>query len=545
MPLRESEAKILIAKAKERKPDLTRDEAKAILAEANQRVGARIGDPKDMNIGEGFFKDLHKVGDVTGYGTTARNLGLLTMIGQAGTTAERRGQTLKVQQEWQEIMNRADKETDPKKKKQLMAEADMLIKMDEVAQKAYETDLAWRKGAGDIRDRDIEKPGQFVMRRVAGQSAEIAQTALPQMLNLPSATVGQRILSAGVRGATAGGLQGVSRASIDADTGGEALGTILGSATVGGIAGAGIQTGVEGLTYAGNKFNNLRGKMKEKAVNLWKSTQKKNIKNEKFFKKYPGGKEGAFNDAIKFELSPTKDGLSVQFEEYQPEFQDIMDETIDRMNKKGLRMNVADAFKQVEKEVLEELSYDKTLQKSAQNWFDANKHYKHMTNVLPSNLRETYINLNHKVGGMVTQDVYGADRARKAFAQELTKRFKMFATDECRDAIQKYWLMTGLLDSYQKEPKFGIVEVAGAGASPGTGAMNLLELMAMKTLRSPGVKRRVSQFAYQNAPNVVGTINQKSANIKPVEYVVSPMVSALQRMINKENESKVSNKLLK
>lgn len=544
MPLRESEAKILIAKAKERKPDLTRDEAKAILAEANQRVGARIGDPKDMNIGEGFFKNLHKVGDVTGYGTTARNLGLLTMIGQAGTTAERRGQTLKVQQEWQEIMNRADKETDPKKKKQLMAEADMLIKMDEVAQKAYETDLAWRKGAGDIRDRDIEKPGQFVMRRVAGQSAEIAQTALPQMLNLPSATAGQRILSAGAKGATAGGLQGVSRASIDADTGGEALGTILGSATVGGIAGAGIQTGVEGLTFAGNKIKNLTGNMKQKAVDWYESTQKKNIKNQKFIKKY-GGIQKVMDDSMKYELSPYKDGLQAQLNDYQPEFQDIMDETIDRMNQKGLKMNMADAFKQVEKEVLEDLSYDKTLQKSAQNWFDANKHYKHMTNVLPSNLRETYINLNQKVGSMVTQDTYGADRARKAFAQELTKRFKMFATDEGRDAIQKYWLMNGLLDAYQKEPKFGIVEFAGAGASPGVGAMNIVEMLGMKLLRSPGIKRQASQFVYKNAPNVVGTINQKSANIKPVEYVVNPMVSALQRMINKENESKVSNKLLK
>lgn len=541
MPLRESEAKILIAKAKERKPDLTRDEAKAILAEANQRVGARIGDPKDMNIGEGFFKNLHKVGDVTGYGTTARNLGLLTMIGQAGTTAERGGQTLKVQQEWQEIMNRADKETDPKKKKQLMAEADMLIKMDQVAQKAYETDLAWRKGAGDIRDRDIEKPGQFVMRRVAGQSAEIAQTALPQMLNLPSATAGQRILSAGARGATAGGLQGVSRASIDADTGGEALGTILGGATVGGIAGAGIQIGVEGLTYAGNQVRKLTGKAKDKFTKLYRSTLKDNVKDKRFYDKY-GGDEKVFKDSIKYELSPTKNGLNAQFEEYQPEFQDIMDETIDRMNKKGLRMNVADAFKQVEKEVLEELSYDKTLQKSAQNWFDANKHYKHMTNVLPSNLRETYINLNHKVGDMVTQDTFGADRARKAFAQELTKRFKMFATDEGRDAIQKYWLMSGLLDAMQKEPKFGIVEFAGAGASPGMGAMNIVEMLGMKALRSPGLKRQVAKYGSNLAQN---SISQKSANIKPVEYVVNPMVSALQRMINKENESKVSNKLLK
>lgn len=542
MPLTESEAKILIEKAKERRPNLTRDEAKAILLEANRRVGA--SKQPEMDIGEGFFKNLQKVGDVTGYGTTARNLGLLTLIGQGSVGRQQDQKNTEAFQRSQEFIKQAKQETDPKKKSQLLARADMEMKMAEVGQKAFETDLAWRQGAGDIRERDIEKPGQFVARRTAGQMAEIGQTALPGALNLPGATAGQRIISAGARGATAGGLQGVSRASIDADTAGEALGTILGGATIGGIAGAGIQTGFEGLTYAGNKIKNLTGDMRKKAINWYESTQKKNIKNQKFVKKY-GGIEKVMNDSMKYELSPYKDGLQAQFNDYQPEFQDIMDETIERMNKKGVRMNVADAFKQVEKEVLDDLSYDKTLQKSAQNWFNANKHYKQMTNVSPVNVRETYINLNKKAGELVTQDTFGADRARKAFAQELTKRFKMFATDEGRDAIQKYWLMSGLLDAYQKEPKFGIVEFAGAGASPGTGPMNIIEMLGMKAIRSPGLKRQASQFVYKNAPNVAGTINQKSANIKPVEFVVDPMVSALQRMIDKENESKVSNKLLK
>lgn len=540
MPLTESEAKILIEKAKERRPNLTRDEAKAILLEANRRVGA--SKQPEMDIGEGFFKNLQKVGDVTGYGTTARNLGLLTLIGQGSVGRQQDQKNTEAFQRSQEFIKQAKQETDPKKKSQLLARADMEMKMAEVGQKAFETDLAWRQGAGDIRERDIEKPGQFVARRTAGQMAEIGQTALPGALNLPGATAGQRIISAGARGAMAGGLQGVSRASIDADTAGEALGTILGGATIGGIAGAGIQTGVEGLTYAGNQVRNLTGKAKDKFTKLYRSTLKDNVADKNFYKKY-GGDEKVFKDAIKYELSPTKNGLNAQFEEYQPEFQNIMDETIEKMNKKGVRMNMADAFKKVEKEVLDDLSYDKTLQKSAQNWFDANKHYKQMTNVLPANLRETYINLNHKVGQLVTPDTFGADRARKAFAQELTKRFKMFATDEGRDAIQKYWLMSGLLDAMQKEPKLGIVELAGAGASPGTGPMNIIEMLGMKAIRSPGLKRQVAKYGSNFAQNA--SISQKSANIKPVEFVVNPMVSALQRMIDKENESKVSNKLLK
>lgn len=428
--------------------------------------------------------------------------------------------------------------TDPKIKALLTRSA--LSGSENLSNIAQQQATGFQENAG-ITDKEIGmSPQEFATRRGVGTAAEIGSYLLPSTIIGKGATAGARIGTAATKGAVAGGLQGLAGATETADTLGEtALQTGLG-AVVGAGTGAALQGVVEGGVALKNLLEGSKGTIKQKLVDSYKSTLKSNIKDQKFYKQY-GGEDKVVKDAIKYQAPATKQGLEKQLNEYGPEYGKIIEKEASNLQKQGKRVNLAQAFKRAKKTVIDRFSHDSTLEKQANSWFDSNaSKYKNTTNALPKTANELRKKFDRKVGEILTADAAPSDAARKAFASELRNEFKKIASQETKDAIQKYQLFSGLAEAMQKEPKIGITEATYAALSPGTGLGNLLELGIGKAIRSPGLRRTVATQGIKN----IGLPKISQATIKPVENIVNPTMSAINRALENYNQKRQERKRL-
>lgn len=367
--------------------------------------------------------------------------------------------------------------------------------------------------------------------RGAGSTAlQVASLKVP--VSKGATTSLGRIGQAGLTGAKTGLVLGGSEAARTADTGDEVLKALLTGAATGGVVGAGVQGGIEGFIGIKNQLIKAAKPLQKKIIDVYTGTLKENIKDKKFYAQYQGGREGVFRDSIKYDVAPTKEGVVNQLEKYKPEYGKLMTEETKIMERQGKRINIAKAFENARRRIEDKFGYDEALSKQATKWFNDNiKKYGNQTSAKPSSSNKLRVNLDQRVGDILTPDAVGADAARKAFASELRNEFKKQASTKTKDAIQKYQLLSGLSEAMQKEPKLGITEIAAAAASPGTGLMNLFEIVGAKAMRSPGLKRQVATGGLKmlSTPKV----NASAINAKPFSVAA---VSALQRIMDMERE---------
>lgn len=405
---------------------------------------------------------------------------------------------------------------------------------------AQQQATGFQENAG-ITDKEMGmSPQEFTARRGVGTASEVGSYLLPSTIIGKGATAGARIGTAATKGAVAGGLQGLAGATETADTLGEtALQTGLG-AVVGAGTGAALQGVVEGGVALKNLLEGSKGAVKQKLVDSYKSTLKSNVKDQKFYKQY-GGEDKVVKDAIKYKVAATKQGLEKQLNEYGPEYEKVLLQEVSSMDKAGKRINIAEAYQRARDRVRSKLSYDDQLMNQADKWFETNAYkYSKQTSALPKSSNALRKNLDSRVGDLLTADAYGQDAARKSFATELRMEFKKQASSKARDSIQKYHLLSGLAEAMQKEPKIGITEATYAALSPGTGLGNLLELGIGKAIRSPGLRRTVATQGIKN----IGMPKISQATIKPVENIVNPTMSAINRALENYNQKRQERKRL-
>lgn len=537
MPLTADQATSLLIKAKKQKPDLTPVEAKAILAEGNKRIDAQTSDTRDP---------LQKVADFMGLGNTVKTLkiGLQTPVASAGiSNQDEKSKDLFKQS--QSLIKLAMQEKDPIKKQALLDQSRQLDQsINQTGERANRLADIVQQG-GQITPSEMNMTnGEFALRRGGATALEVGSYLVPGAGE--AGTIGGRLINAGVRGVESGALQAAAGASKESTNPLDALLRIGSGGVVGGITGSLVQGVLETPQIAKEFWSSMGKKLTPKAKNLYASTLKENIADQKFIKQY-GGLDNVISDAQKYEAANTKNGVTKQLEEYGPKYNDMINAETDRLQSLGKRINLARAFKNAQATVEREFGHDATLLSQAKNWFKANgAKYKNSTNALPKTANELRKSFDKKVGDVLTADAAPADAARKAFATELRKEFKSQVSQQTKDAIQKYQLLSGLSKAMRKEPIAGLAEgtTAAAGAAAGSllgGPMALLSALggygASVAARSPGLKRGISQGIIRAGQAEVPKIVRSAINSSPV---VNPAVAALQRVIDKQNKYKTN-----
>lgn len=486
----------------------------------------QTAEPEDTRTG------FQKATDFAGLKSTIGNIGALGFFGQGGRTDQAGQASSEAFKQAQQLTQLAKKETNAKKKKQLLDQARAIMEGSAQEMDTFQQDLSKRQDVARISEKEIERgPEQFAARRALGQSAELAALLMPftkearaAQAALKLGTAGQRIAQAGKVGATVGGLQGLAGSTREADTLAEAGIRTAGGAAIGGATGAVMQGVFEGGKWM---FDKLKDSARQKAIDAYKNTLKQNVRDKKFYKQY-GGEEKVVKDSVKYKVANTKNGVNNQLERYKPEYERIILEEANKLEKAGTKIDIAKLYENAQKRVKDKLGYDEALLKQANKWFEDNaQKYANQTSAKAISANRLRSNLDQKVGQILTPDAYGQDAARKAFATELRMAFKEKAGSKAKDAIQKYHLLSGLTEAMQKEPKFGLTEAALAGASPGTGLINLVELLLGKAVRSPGLRRSLSQQAMNISAKPATGVNL------PVSLGINPLTSYLQNEIGK------------
>ncbi len=503
---------------------LTESQVRSAVAERNQVLTAKK--PEDARTG------FQKVTDFAGLKSTIGNIGSLGFLGQGERTQQAGQASNNAFQQSQQLTQQAKQEIDPQKRQQILDQARAIMQGSGEQIGNLQTDLSKRQDVARISEKEIDRgPEQFALRRGIGQSAELAALLMPfskearaAQAALKIGTSGKRIAQAAKVGAGVGGLQGLAGATREADTLAETAIRTGGGAVIGGATGAALQGVFEGGKWAIDK---LKGPIKQKAINAYKNTLKRNVRDKKFYKQY-GGEDKLVKDTVKYKVANTKNGVNRQLDQYKPEYERIILEEANKLEKSGTKINISKLYENAQKRVKSKLGYDEALSKQADKWFADNaKKYANQTSAKAISANKLRSNLDQKVGQILTPDAYGQDAARKAFATELRMAFKEKAGSKARDAIQKYHLLSGLTEAMQKEPKFGLTEAALAGASPGTGMMNLVELLLGKAVRSPGLARSISQQGIKISPTASSGVNL------PVNLGVNPLTAYLQNEIGK------------
>lgn len=531
MSLTNEQTQQLIEAGKKR--NLTREQMKTVLNQANEKYGQQT--TQDTRTWSQKLQDVPILGDLSGTITTA-GTGLGALLTQ-GIIDKR---TSADQAKSLELAKQAQKEKDPTKKQQLLEQSRQLSQgAGELATKQAET---VRSGIGYFSDR--ESPTNLVesLKTYGPQAVRTGVTAgsllAPMLAGAGLAgfapTAAGRIVGAGTQGALMGGIYGLAQQ--DEATATQRLEDSLIGAGTGAVVGTALQGLIETAGGIKNAIKNLSTKASSKLKDVYSSTLKQNVRDQKFYKQY-GGIDNVVDDAIKYDVPSTKEGVQKTLNNYKSEFNQIMDNETARLQSEGKRINLSQAFKNARKTIEEKFSYDKTLQKQALNWFDSNKQYLNKTNVLPATSNQLRVQLDQQVGNMVTSDTYGSDAARKAFATELRKEFKNIASNETKEAIKKYQLLSGLSNAMQKEPVIGITETAMAAASPGKGILNIPEFLLGKAIRSPGVKRTIAKTGTSVAGNI-----SKSGLESASRNVISPFrTEALRNALNQSMSKNKNN----
>lgn len=485
-----------------------------------------------------------KVADFMGLGTTLKNI---TTIGGTPIVASRTNEFAKTSgdafKQSQELIKQAKSEKDPAKKKALLDQSRQI--MQGVDTEGFNQRLQKDQETMGITEKDLGRSNaEFAIRRGAGQTAELASYALPGAVGGPTTSVGQRFLQSAGKGAISGGLQGVASASGESENIIDALARTGTGAVVGAGTGAVLQGAFETVAGVKNAFTKTAGKAKNALTDMYRSTLKDNIKDQKFYQQY-GGEEAVLKDSIKYNVPATKNGVNAELSRYGKEYNRTITEEAAKLERTGKKINISQAFNNAKARVKQQLGYDQALLDQANSWFDKNaSKYANQTSAMAKSANNLRINLDRKVGDIITQDAVGSDAARKAFATELRMAFKEKASQKTKDAIQKYHLLSGLSEAMQKEPKTSLPEMLGAiagGVSGGT--FNLLNslagLGASKAIRSPGLKRVV----ISGLSRASSTQRVVPSAINP-SVVVNPAVSALQRALDNTRKAKTNKEKL-
>lgn len=466
----------------------TKEQVTEKLTTALQEFDSKFGKEK-----EDTRSSLQKVTDFMGLGNVSKNITMGLQAPLAGAGIEK--QDIKSQdlfKQSQELIRQAKQETDPTRKAQLLQQSrDVDQQIEASGQRAGELGDIVQRG-GQITEREMGmSPEEFALRRGGAMTAELASYAVPGVLG-PAATAGGRIATAAGRGAITGGFQGASRAATDADTLAQAGLDIGMGATTGAVTGAAFQGLLEGGKGLVKAFSKATASQRQKLIDVYKSTLKSNVKDQKFYQQY-GGEDMVAKDAIKYKIAPTKEGVKKQLTEYGPEFnRKVQTEIAKNPDKK---IDISKVYETAKKRILTSLRgpENSEMRSGAEKYFkEADNIYLKSGEQGAGSANRLRIRLDKITGGLLDNEItQGRKKAIKAFTSELRGAFRE-ELPQLRDSFKKYQLLSGLSEAMQKEPKTGIVELAGAGVLPGTGGMNILEFLASKAVRSPGLRRAVA-----------------------------------------------------
>jgi len=545
MPITQDQARALLTKAKAQKPDLTPEEAKSLLAKANSRLDQPAAPQQQTQTPQ--RQGWQKVADFLGLGSTASNIGSLGLAGQAGRTqqaGEASGQAF----EQAQALTRQAKSLPRGSQEQikLLDQARAIMQGSEQQMGEFQQDLAQRQAVAGVSEADLGRgQGEFLARRAGGQSAELASWMLPGKMATQGVAAGARIGQAAMRGGVSGALQGAAGATRTAEEAGEAAGQIGVSALLGAGTGAVIQGVLETPQAAREFWNKTAKKLGNKAEDVYMGTLKQNIKDQKFYKQF-GGERQVAKEAAANKLPNTKDGLISYLDDYGQEYNKKVASTIAKTEHKGQQIDLDAVKKKAIEIVKKDQGADQTIIDAAENWLKSNdKIYSGKTSLEGAN--RLRIGLDKTTGGKLAEEIsQGPTAIKKALATVLRNEFKT-TVPELRPFIRKYQLVAGLSEAMQKEPKIGLTEILGASVtSGGITAFNPLTAAAgalvTKAIRSPGVKRAITTPVIREATrSVAPSVVRSAINASPV---VNPMLSALQRAIDKERESKQSTRKL-
>ena len=239
MPLTQDQARSLLTKAKASKPSLTADEARSLLSEANRRVDSQ----PQAQVEQGPQRNtIQNAVDYLGLGTIASNIGALGLAGQGDRTTEVSQKATQIYKQSQDLINQAKIEKDPAKKTALLNRSRAIMQGSEANMNKFQEDLAQKQMAAGVSEADLQRgQGEFLARRGLGQTAELASFLVPGKLAGQGLTAGARIAGAAGTGALAGGLQGLASAGREAENFGEGAGRVVTGSLIGGVLGAGLQ----------------------------------------------------------------------------------------------------------------------------------------------------------------------------------------------------------------------------------------------------------------------------------------------------------------
>lgn len=483
---------------------LSEDQVRSAVAERNQKKSkiTPSATPKnEPNI-------LQSVARMFGVDTNAKNIKAAVTAPFIGKQADNlRDVTDQSFKNSQELIYKAKRESDPATKKMLLDASRSVDEgnsglVDELSSQI--NDL--QKQAG-ITETDLKGSNLgFAVKRGIGGAAELAAMGLPSLdvvkKGLAAAkTAGAvpRIIGAASTGLTQGGLGGLADASVASEDPLDAVKKILTAGATGAATSGALQTGAEGI----NAVKSGKNKITDAAKNLYGSTLKENIKDQKFYKQ-AGGKDLVIEDAIRLNLPPTKEGVRNELLNFGEEFNNKVDDALLKSQKFGQKADLAKLYSEAKQKTIDDLQgpENRNLLKQAQDYFDAaDKIYlaPESKSVDFAQINELRKKLDSRVGEILQQDISnGEGKAYKNFASILRENFKT-NFPELKDDFRKYHLLSGLAEAMQKEPSFGLTDLVGAtlfspGGIPGAAA----GYVGTKAVRSPGLKRTLSGKVISN-----------------------------------------------
>lgn len=520
----------------------SKEEVASKLEVALQDFDSKYSQPKQdqksfvQKAGEFITPSFSKLGQVLGAG-----LSQLSPEAKQAQESQARLDALNAK-----VAKRAQKEKDPEIKALLQNAAQQGV--------AASTQIAQNQASGlqessGLSDKELAKtPAEFAARTGVSTGAELASFLTPQGA---TATTGLgRIGRAALTGGKVGGLVGLSEAAREADTLSEVAGTVAGQTALGAVAGAGIQTGAEGLRKAQQGFGKAADYLKKKGYDAYSRTFKENQSAQRLIDK-KGGPERLAKGFIEEGIPKTKTGVQKEIRKLNSQYEKEVSKKLKTLGK----TRKVDVDKIIDDTISEA--------KNIYNLPDpkTQRELKDFVNYLES-FRGQYSgpkgNLNNvnELRKLLDKSYYGVDPSRvvdgEKLANDLLSNNLRQAVQEKAPLTQKFFKRYSLLKTaeniFYKEPKTGIVEFTAAAASPGTGAVNILEFLGGKAFRSPGVARTGASLISggkqkSSALPLPGGVSKTGAS-KP-SYIINPTVQALQRLIDKENQQKQERPLLR
>lgn len=321
---------------------------------------------------------------------------------------------------------------------------------------------------------------------------------------LGSATKLQRVGSSALQGATSSAIRGATKiqeSEGEQDLIDRAKSTLV-DALFGGVVGAGVQGGVEGVGAVRNILGKSQTKIKDKALDYYANTLKENKSAIKKIHKLGGGKGVAEKALLMDDIPKDKASVIRKFEEYKPVFEKQLDDVLSKSSKK--QIDVPNSIASVRREIIEALDTPETkleLKQALDYLDDASKTYKSMNPEKANALRRRLDNL---VGEKTFSETKGKEKAIKMLAGTLRSEVKD-AVPDSRLLFDRYSLLATLSDVMQKDPKFGLTEILGglAGGSAFGPGGNLVGLGIATGIRKPSNSRRLAEFGFNLGKNPI------------------------------------------